>query len=218
MIIEKEFYDRCCRAYQRVIDELEEKLSAINDHEDEIRVFKQCFSIIMEVSQSYLLPEEYWRYCLDCDDHGEIFFNPYGEKHFKFMNFYHTYGIDNDCHSVEEEDLCFPHSCLKECLRRFESQTSCLPSKKLIKRCEEMMKFYLNIVSAYEDVDKWFNLLLEAEDFAFIKENIEYRLGKDFVNVHLWKIYFGFLKKHGEFKSLLIHKNYIHKTLNALVI
>uniref|UniRef100_A0A914PLJ2 Uncharacterized protein n=1 Tax=Panagrolaimus davidi TaxID=227884 RepID=A0A914PLJ2_9BILA len=59
MIIEKELYDRCCRAYQRVIVELEEKLSAINAPEDEIPILKQCFSIIMEVSQSYLLPKEY---------------------------------------------------------------------------------------------------------------------------------------------------------------
>uniref|UniRef100_A0AC35GPW9 Uncharacterized protein n=1 Tax=Panagrolaimus sp. PS1159 TaxID=55785 RepID=A0AC35GPW9_9BILA len=65
MIIQKELYDRCCRAYQRVIDELEEKLIAINAPEDKIPILKQCFSIIMEVSQSYLLPNEYWRYCLD---------------------------------------------------------------------------------------------------------------------------------------------------------
>uniref|UniRef100_A0AC35GN49 Uncharacterized protein n=1 Tax=Panagrolaimus sp. PS1159 TaxID=55785 RepID=A0AC35GN49_9BILA len=119
------------------------------------------------------------------------------------MNFYLTAGIDSRCIFVEEEDLCFPHSRLKECLRGFESITSCLPSKKLIMRYEEMMKLYRNIVSAYEDVDKWFNFLLEVDDFAFIKENIESRLGNDFVNVHLWKIYFGFLKKHDEYKSLL---------------
>uniref|UniRef100_A0A914Q917 Uncharacterized protein n=1 Tax=Panagrolaimus davidi TaxID=227884 RepID=A0A914Q917_9BILA len=235
MIIEKEFYDRCCRAYQRVIDELEEKLSAINAPEDDIPILKQCFSIIMEVSQSYLLPKEYWSSCLDYlrnmehrstkDDldflcsstvkralfhlhfdeewdyiefEASVLSVPYGKKHFKFMNFYRT-----DINSAEEEDLCFPHSRLKECLRHFKSHTSCLPSKKLINRCEEMMKLYPKILSAYEDVDKWFNLLLEVDDFAFIKENIEYRLGKDFVNVHLWKIYFGFLKKHDEYKSLL---------------
>uniref|UniRef100_A0A914QTJ4 T-box domain-containing protein n=1 Tax=Panagrolaimus davidi TaxID=227884 RepID=A0A914QTJ4_9BILA len=155
MIIQKELYDRCCPAYQRVIDELEEKLIAINAPEDDIPILKQCFSIIME-------------------DHGEFFcVNPYGKKHFKYMNFYNTQGVD-DGNDVEEEDLCFPHSRLKECLRYFESETSCLPLKNS-KYCrfflddKEMLDEYKKVMIEYGPVKlEWKNLF----DFE-VKNNME---------------------------------------------
>uniref|UniRef100_A0A914Q3D3 Uncharacterized protein n=1 Tax=Panagrolaimus davidi TaxID=227884 RepID=A0A914Q3D3_9BILA len=104
---------------------------------------------------------------------------------------------------AEESDLTYPHPCLTECLHIFERNASHVPSLKLVQRYESMKKLYYKIKANKEDLEKWFKLLLEADDINFVKDTVEYRLGKNCFDVKLWKLYLTFLNEHGEHKRLL---------------
>uniref|UniRef100_A0A914QHN3 Uncharacterized protein n=1 Tax=Panagrolaimus davidi TaxID=227884 RepID=A0A914QHN3_9BILA len=104
---------------------------------------------------------------------------------------------------AEESDLAYPHPCVTECLHIFERSASHVPPLKLIQRCESMKQLYSKIKANKEDLEKWFQLLLEADDINFVKDTVEYRLGKNCFDVKLWKLYLKFLKEHGEHKRLL---------------
>uniref|UniRef100_A0A914PJG2 Uncharacterized protein n=1 Tax=Panagrolaimus davidi TaxID=227884 RepID=A0A914PJG2_9BILA len=66
-----------------------------------------------------------------------------------------------------------------------------------------MKDLYLKIKAAEDNVDEWFKLLLEVEDVDFVKDNVELRLGKDYFDVQLWKLYIGFLEQNGQYKRLI---------------
>uniref|UniRef100_A0AC35F8T2 Uncharacterized protein n=1 Tax=Panagrolaimus sp. PS1159 TaxID=55785 RepID=A0AC35F8T2_9BILA len=65
MILSKEFYDKCCPSYQKVIDELEKKLAEIEKCNDATEREK-IFMTICQFSKRHHTPGEYWEYCLDC--------------------------------------------------------------------------------------------------------------------------------------------------------
>uniref|UniRef100_A0A914PNE3 Uncharacterized protein n=1 Tax=Panagrolaimus davidi TaxID=227884 RepID=A0A914PNE3_9BILA len=135
----------------------------------------------------------------------------YGENCVKVINFQNKHYLergffkkDYQNYVVTEKDLQYPHDFLKECFHEFESEASCLPSKKLIKRYNEMLELYPRIKAAEsDDIEKWFQLLVEVDDVDFVKDNVECRLGQDLLDVQLWKLYLAFLKENKQYKTLL---------------
>ena len=57
-------------------------------------------------------------------------------------------------------------------------------------------KLYYELVKAQASNDqiKWFSLITQVENYEYIINNIDYRLGKDLNNIELWKLYIDFLK------------------------
>uniref|UniRef100_A0A914R131 Uncharacterized protein n=1 Tax=Panagrolaimus davidi TaxID=227884 RepID=A0A914R131_9BILA len=62
MILSKEFYDKCCPSYQKVIDELEKEIAEIGKCNDATRAEKVNLAIY-QFSKRYLTPGEYWEHC-----------------------------------------------------------------------------------------------------------------------------------------------------------
>uniref|UniRef100_A0A914PMX6 Uncharacterized protein n=1 Tax=Panagrolaimus davidi TaxID=227884 RepID=A0A914PMX6_9BILA len=58
MYLSKQFYDRCCPSYKKVIDKLDEKLAGVKDQ-------KEVRDAIIEFSRRYLTPKEYWNRCFE---------------------------------------------------------------------------------------------------------------------------------------------------------
>uniref|UniRef100_A0A914Q8I2 Uncharacterized protein n=1 Tax=Panagrolaimus davidi TaxID=227884 RepID=A0A914Q8I2_9BILA len=144
--------------------------------------------------------EEKWnRLCLKRNNLPPIhfYFDVYHDEYVKLID----YQYEN--RDAYERDIGYPHDNLEEYFRHFERLASCIPSKKVIKRYEEMKDLYLKIKAAEDNVHEWFKLLLEVEDVDFVKDNVEFRLGKDYFDVQLWKLYIGFLKQNGEYKRLI---------------
>uniref|UniRef100_A0A914PKG7 F-box domain-containing protein n=1 Tax=Panagrolaimus davidi TaxID=227884 RepID=A0A914PKG7_9BILA len=235
MFHSKEFYDRCCPPYKKVIDKLDEKLAGMKDQ-------KEVRDTIIEFSRHYLIPKEYWNRCFEHvgqydenDPHCKIweklcrktakhaFFHLHYDKEKWselcltrnnlppldfYLNLYHGKNvklIDYQHYSLYagERDIGYPHDNLEDCFSEFEEVASSIPSKKVIKRYEEMKDLYHKIKAAEDNVDEWFKLLLAVEDVDFVKDNVELRLGKDYFDVQLWKLYIGFLKQKGEYKRLI---------------
>uniref|UniRef100_A0A914QLE2 Uncharacterized protein n=1 Tax=Panagrolaimus davidi TaxID=227884 RepID=A0A914QLE2_9BILA len=59
------------------------------------------------------------------------------------------------------------------------------------------------IKSVENNVEEWFDVLLEVNDVSFVMHNDECRLGKSLFNIKLWKLYISFLEEHGEYSRLL---------------
>uniref|UniRef100_A0AC35GIH3 Uncharacterized protein n=1 Tax=Panagrolaimus sp. PS1159 TaxID=55785 RepID=A0AC35GIH3_9BILA len=71
MILSKEFYDQCSPTYQKVIDELEEKISELEAQSEEAKNpdemnenVSQIKAAILKFAQKHLTPKEYWDYCI----------------------------------------------------------------------------------------------------------------------------------------------------------
>uniref|UniRef100_A0A914PU01 PIR Superfamily Protein n=1 Tax=Panagrolaimus davidi TaxID=227884 RepID=A0A914PU01_9BILA len=152
MSLSKEFYDRCCLSYKKVINELDEKLAGMKDK-------KEVRHAIMAFSRRYLTPKEYWNRCFEHD--GQLdendpyckiwwklckktakhaFFHLHYDKkkwsylslppmHFYFNLYYDIYVklIDNQYYSCDdgERNIGYPHDNLEECFRLFE-QYACM--------------------------------------------------------------------------------------------
>uniref|UniRef100_A0A914QC40 Uncharacterized protein n=1 Tax=Panagrolaimus davidi TaxID=227884 RepID=A0A914QC40_9BILA len=63
MILSKEFYDKCCPSYQKVIDELEKKIAKI-EKRDKATKGEKVILAIYQFSKRHLTPGEYWQYCM----------------------------------------------------------------------------------------------------------------------------------------------------------
>uniref|UniRef100_A0A914NZI2 F-box domain-containing protein n=1 Tax=Panagrolaimus davidi TaxID=227884 RepID=A0A914NZI2_9BILA len=188
---------------------------------------------VFNFSKYYLTPLEYWYLCLrlidkkSFDNHEnwrksvcEIIKHAYFQ-HFFYGHIYDSFGYSEAygnkivqllefqnkykyrLMNITEQDLNYPHDHLKKCFCKFEKKTFRLPPFKLVKRYEKMKELYSKIKSVEGNVDEWFKLLLEVGDNVFVKENVEYRLGRDFFNVKLWKLYIDFLKDSKEYPRLL---------------
>uniref|UniRef100_A0AC35F114 Uncharacterized protein n=1 Tax=Panagrolaimus sp. PS1159 TaxID=55785 RepID=A0AC35F114_9BILA len=214
MILPLEFYNKCDPSYKNVIDQLEMKLARINIYSydlDEAKAGK-IISTIFEFSRMYLIPKEYWEYCLEMTEkvvYGSercivsraflhMYYNdnyrlkPYGYEHLKLPWFSR---VQDYCGDATERDLEYPHFYIEECFRDFELRTARLPSAKLVKRYKEMKALYPKIKAAQDGEEEWFKLLLESNDDVFVKDNVEICLGKYLLNVKLWKLYMDYLKQ-----------------------
>uniref|UniRef100_A0A914QG78 Uncharacterized protein n=1 Tax=Panagrolaimus davidi TaxID=227884 RepID=A0A914QG78_9BILA len=232
MILSKEFYDKCGLSYQKVIDELEQKIAEIKKCNDATKG-KKIVLAVYEFSKRHLTPCEYWEHCLECIKYNNpMFISSIYNENYKLQSditkhaYYHFF-LNKDwserfywgsnypkldyfrsdsywlLNTIYERDLYYPHDCLKLCLHKFEQQTTKLPSKDLYKRCEEMMSLYPKIKAAIGDIDEWFQLLLKVNDDKYLKDNVEYRIGLTLHDVKLWKIYINYLKQNGQYKYLL---------------
>uniref|UniRef100_A0A914YAK4 Uncharacterized protein n=1 Tax=Panagrolaimus superbus TaxID=310955 RepID=A0A914YAK4_9BILA len=191
----------------------------------------QKVSAIFQFSRFYLTPNAYWEECISNSlviQNGR-WEDPYhvsikkAFKHFHFheeeenqsqymstisgiklIDFYKSNALnDNSCDIIDEDDLQYPHNCLKQCFRYFEMKTTRIPSKKLIKIYQEMQQLYSKIKAVENNFEEWFNLLCEFGDVVFIKQNVEYRIGKNLLDVKLWKHYLAFLKEQKDYEGLL---------------
>uniref|UniRef100_A0AC35GDC0 Uncharacterized protein n=1 Tax=Panagrolaimus sp. PS1159 TaxID=55785 RepID=A0AC35GDC0_9BILA len=126
-------------------------------------------------------------------------FKPYGYENLKLLWF----SREDYCDDATERDLEYPHHYIEACFRDFELRTTRLPSAKLVKRYKEMKALYQKIVSSQSGKEEWFKLLLETNDDAFVKDNVEKCLGNYLLNVELWKLYMDYLKQSCQYKSLL---------------
>uniref|UniRef100_A0A914PL54 Uncharacterized protein n=1 Tax=Panagrolaimus davidi TaxID=227884 RepID=A0A914PL54_9BILA len=219
MILSKEFYDKCCPSYQKVIDDLEKKIAEIGKCNDATNIEKVNLAIY-QFSKRYLTPGEYWEHSLKLYNRFIISNGTFDKTSRNIIKhaYHHLYLNKNwsgrfrgsnylklDCSRVTayERDLYYPHDSLKLCLRKFEQETTKPPSKDLYKRCEEMMLLYPKIRAAFGDIDEWFQLLLKVNDDIYLKHNVEYRIGQNLHDVKLWKIYINYLKQNGQHKYLL---------------
>uniref|UniRef100_A0AC35GBN9 Uncharacterized protein n=1 Tax=Panagrolaimus sp. PS1159 TaxID=55785 RepID=A0AC35GBN9_9BILA len=187
MILSQEFYDKCGPLYKKVIDELEKTIAEIEKCDDSTKGEKLILAIY-QFSKQYLTPPEYWEHCLDYielynprdDIHGtfnklrrdiikhayyHLYLNKkwssrfyWGSNYLK-LDFFHRRVINWHLITIDERDLYYPHNELKLCLRKYEQETTKLPSKDLYKRCEEMVALYPKIQAAISDIDEWFQLL-----------------------------------------------------------
>uniref|UniRef100_A0A914QJM5 Uncharacterized protein n=1 Tax=Panagrolaimus davidi TaxID=227884 RepID=A0A914QJM5_9BILA len=106
-------------------------------------------------------------------------------------------------YNIDEDDLCYPHNCLKKCFRHFEKYSLRLPPTNIVKKYEEMKTLYTKIKAVEKDAEKWIKCLKEFGNDTFLLNNVEYRLGKNLMDVNLWKTYMEFLKENGKFQRLL---------------
>uniref|UniRef100_A0AC34FSL0 Uncharacterized protein n=1 Tax=Panagrolaimus sp. ES5 TaxID=591445 RepID=A0AC34FSL0_9BILA len=90
------------------------------------------------------------------------------------------------------------------------------PSKKVVERYEAMRVLYSKIKDAEDDVDQWFNLLLEVGIDDFVTQNMEYRIVGNLNDDKLWKIYIGYLKDVNPKKMLLWYSKYCRFFLDDL--
>uniref|UniRef100_A0A914QYR9 DUF38 domain-containing protein n=1 Tax=Panagrolaimus davidi TaxID=227884 RepID=A0A914QYR9_9BILA len=227
MILPLEFYNKCDPSYKKVIDQLEMKLARIDIYHYDLDAVKvgKIISTISEFSRMYLTPKEYWEYCLEMNDKVVRGSEKWSERCYKIVNrafthmcyedkyFVKPYGYEdlkllwfsglNEFGDVYERDFEYPHLYIDKCFRDFELRTTRLPSAKLVKRYKEMKALYPKIKAAEGDDDKWFKLLLETNDDAFVKDNVENCLGNNLLNVELWKLYMDNLKQSCQYKCLL---------------
>uniref|UniRef100_A0AC35F0S9 Uncharacterized protein n=1 Tax=Panagrolaimus sp. PS1159 TaxID=55785 RepID=A0AC35F0S9_9BILA len=234
MILSKEFYDQCCPTYQKVIDELEEKIAEIEEAKNPAEMNEydqQIKAAILKFANEYLTPKEYWDHCIsklfdlgfdeylkECyeinaiayqhfhyDKELDLLPNPEGdgELYLKLVDFQCQASLDEGDYTADESDIRYPHNRLQECFRYFENNASRLPSTKVYKRYEEMKEMFSKIKAAEEDVEEWFKLLIEVDDDEFVKDNVEYRLGKNLLDRKLWMLYIEFLKQKEEYEDLL---------------
>uniref|UniRef100_A0AC35GXI6 DUF38 domain-containing protein n=1 Tax=Panagrolaimus sp. PS1159 TaxID=55785 RepID=A0AC35GXI6_9BILA len=210
MILPLEFYHKCDPSYKKVIDQLEMKLDRISKLDLDATQVEKIISTIFEFSRMYLTPKEYWEYCFEMNDKVIYGSEKWRKRCCKIVNraFLHMYYEDNYCvkpYGYEhlkllwfsrgqdyygyafERDLEYPHLYIEKCFRDFELRTTLYPKIK----------------AAEGDDDKWFKLLLETNDDAFVKDNVEWRLGNYLLNVQLWKLYMNYLKQSCQYKCLL---------------
>uniref|UniRef100_A0AC35EUT2 Uncharacterized protein n=1 Tax=Panagrolaimus sp. PS1159 TaxID=55785 RepID=A0AC35EUT2_9BILA len=231
MILPLEFYDKCDLSYKKVIDQLEMKLARINNNYYATSKFdatkvEKIISTIFEFSRMYLTPKEYWEYCFEIIDKAVYDSDKWKERYCKtfkraFLHMYYDinycvkiYGYEHlkllwfwreqdYCGDATERDLEYPHNYVDLCFHDFELITTQIPSTKRIMQYEKNSALYQKITAVQEDDDKWFKLLLETNDDAFVKNNAEWRLGNYLLNVELRKLYMDYLKQSCQYKCLL---------------
>uniref|UniRef100_A0A914QVY2 Uncharacterized protein n=1 Tax=Panagrolaimus davidi TaxID=227884 RepID=A0A914QVY2_9BILA len=141
MILSKEFYNKCCPSYQKVIDKLEKKIAEIQKCNDATKD-KKVKLAIYQFSKRHLTPGEYWKHCLKIYKpfdpvHGNFnklsrdivkraYYHLYLNKNWTWR-FHWGYYLKLDCFRPSghcERNLYYPHVYLKFCLREFEQETS----------------------------------------------------------------------------------------------
>uniref|UniRef100_A0A914YA34 Uncharacterized protein n=1 Tax=Panagrolaimus superbus TaxID=310955 RepID=A0A914YA34_9BILA len=71
-----------------------------------------------------------------------------------------------------------------------------------------MKVLYSKIKAAEDDIEKWFELLLEADIDEFVIQNVEYRIAINLHDVKLWQTYIDYLKRIDPKRMLLWFSKY----------
>uniref|UniRef100_A0A914QBF0 Uncharacterized protein n=1 Tax=Panagrolaimus davidi TaxID=227884 RepID=A0A914QBF0_9BILA len=194
----------CCYYTPKELFELYIELAKfIKDIDSNIDVYQRNCQKVVEIAYFHLHYDSKWMR-IPFDDHQFSESNVSLRDDIKLCDEVSN-KIDRQIYwyRAEESNLTYPHPALTECFHIFERSASHVPPLKLVQRCESMKQLWYKIRANKEDLEKWFKLLLEADDNNFVKDTVEYRLGKNCLDVKLWKLYLTFLKEHGEHKRLL---------------
>uniref|UniRef100_A0AC34FBT1 Uncharacterized protein n=1 Tax=Panagrolaimus sp. ES5 TaxID=591445 RepID=A0AC34FBT1_9BILA len=72
-----------------------------------------------------------------------------------------------------------------------------------------MINLYYKIEAADGDDDeKWLKLLIEADHYIFLCDNVEFRLGRNLFNKNLWKLYIEYLQEKNPKDMLIVYSKY----------
>uniref|UniRef100_A0A914PB13 Uncharacterized protein n=1 Tax=Panagrolaimus davidi TaxID=227884 RepID=A0A914PB13_9BILA len=108
-------------------------------------------------------------------------------------------------HSI---DLMLPHPELKQYLLCYEKDQFSPLTKDFVKYVEKMQQLFMKIKASESDSPTWFNLLKEANDPEYLKQNVENFLLKNLSNQKLWKIYINYLKEIDPKEMLQVYSKY----------
>uniref|UniRef100_A0AC34FPA9 RGS domain-containing protein n=1 Tax=Panagrolaimus sp. ES5 TaxID=591445 RepID=A0AC34FPA9_9BILA len=101
-------------------------------------------------------------------------------------------------------DISYPYEELKNRWREYESREAEEFIPKAVQRqYKKMQMLYLKIVAAEDNTEEWFQALMEAENYQFVVDNVEFRLNKDLKNKELWKLFLQYLENNHQHKKLL---------------
>uniref|UniRef100_A0AC35FM40 Uncharacterized protein n=1 Tax=Panagrolaimus sp. PS1159 TaxID=55785 RepID=A0AC35FM40_9BILA len=109
---------------------------------------------------------------------------------------------------MKEEQLKYPNKSLDEIFKFYERHIYSTPSTSLMINYCKMKNFYAEIKVVENDIDKWFQKLLEVKDHQFIVHNVEYRLGKNLNDLTLWKLYIKYLRDTDPKEMLQLYSKY----------
>uniref|UniRef100_A0AC34FTL6 Uncharacterized protein n=1 Tax=Panagrolaimus sp. ES5 TaxID=591445 RepID=A0AC34FTL6_9BILA len=131
----------------------------------------------------------------------------------KFLTIYNK---ENEQKSFDKKNftsliqiLHYPNCDIEQAWTLYESEICTFPSKSIVETYQKMRNLYFKINLIDEkNVSEWFNALLEVEDDEFVIDNVEYRLGKDFTNKLLWKLYIKFWEKRDKMAMLHVYSKY----------
>uniref|UniRef100_A0A914QBH1 Uncharacterized protein n=1 Tax=Panagrolaimus davidi TaxID=227884 RepID=A0A914QBH1_9BILA len=116
--------------------------------------------------------------------------------------------IIEECLKKHSIDLMLPHQELKQYLLCYEKDRFSPISKDFVKYVEKMQQLFLKIKASESDSPLWFNLLKEANDLEYLKQNVENFLLKNLSNQKLWKIYINYLKEIDPKEMLQVYSKY----------
>uniref|UniRef100_A0A914R482 Uncharacterized protein n=1 Tax=Panagrolaimus davidi TaxID=227884 RepID=A0A914R482_9BILA len=178
------------------------------------KLWKNCCLKIAKRALFHLCYNREWnaiKYKVQDDDGTCVYyFNAYGDTYLKLLNFQNDFYFESAKHKpdfppyiVTKYDLEYPHIRLQDCMHEYEKKSSRIPSAKLTTRYQKMKPLYHKIKAVEDNVEEWFNLLLEVDDVYFVVHNVERRIGLSLFNIKLWKLYIDFLEEQREYKLLL---------------
>uniref|UniRef100_A0A914Y7B0 Uncharacterized protein n=1 Tax=Panagrolaimus superbus TaxID=310955 RepID=A0A914Y7B0_9BILA len=221
------FYDKLDPSYRQLLHQLE---NVLPDIEEDWKKGVES-EIFNNFSLNYLTPKELWEkyYNTKRDDLDR---NYNIVKHRVYSSVYHYYYKMDRFHNLTQlnkimdkdkkvpvtngniqnvvlEDLSYPHNMLDiNFIMYAKDAYSSLPKKDMIVY-QKMKRLYEKIKSfSDQDDEKWFQAVLEADDFEFVQQNVEYKLGEDLTNRKIWHLYINYLKKHDTSHLLQVYAKY----------
>uniref|UniRef100_A0A914QYJ3 Uncharacterized protein n=1 Tax=Panagrolaimus davidi TaxID=227884 RepID=A0A914QYJ3_9BILA len=96
------------------------------------------------------------------------------------------------------ENICFPHKNLEMKWKDLEFCATSLIPRSDYRRFEKMKKLFIKIKSIRNNTEKWFNALMEAEDYEFVVDNVEYRLNLNLKLLETYSKYCRFFLEDSE--------------------
>uniref|UniRef100_A0AC35GY66 DUF38 domain-containing protein n=1 Tax=Panagrolaimus sp. PS1159 TaxID=55785 RepID=A0AC35GY66_9BILA len=104
------------------------------------------------------------------------------------------YDFDTNTSSINVTNFGYPQKYLDKKLTKYERDAHSFLSQTFRQNFKRMKMLYSKIKSVEENVEEWFEALIEVEDEEFIEDNVENRIGNDLTNKKLWKMFFQYLK------------------------
>uniref|UniRef100_A0A914QUQ3 Uncharacterized protein n=1 Tax=Panagrolaimus davidi TaxID=227884 RepID=A0A914QUQ3_9BILA len=202
---------------------------------DKEKLDKTTLKLLNEFSSNFLMPKKLWdkkikliqsltlgdyyvdkeRVAAECIFH--LCYLTFPDRKYLHVPYLHDkklyYCEDRDLQRFHEpaliiKNICFPHKDLEMKWKDLEFCATSIIPRSDYRRFEKMKKLFIKIKSIRNNTEKWFNALLEAEDYEFVVDNVEYRLNLNLVNKKLWKLYIQFLKTNNNKKLLETYSKY----------